>query len=339
MDASGIESLLKKLTDTFTERLHQDGIGEFAPAPPQLFHYTSDEGLKGIIERDVIWSTNYRYVNDLTEIIYANDILRDEILARLASANPLIHAVLDAVLNTPDLLVGAVDVFIACFCEEGDLLSQWRAYGGRGGGYAIGYRDIAIRSKHFGLAYNLYRVNYEEAQQREIIRHLLDLFCGAVEQLGTGINPATIDSPVLYSKVDVDKGDVTIESSLPEPLGTLCWCLATAFIRVACCFKNPNFAIEKEWRIVLFGLSERSAVPYNLKLRTLGATIIPYVELPLFTKDHPTRPGERDSNFSIEKIVYGPGLNPQVTERSIQYLTAKFPQAVPTEPSRIRAKV
>lgn len=33
-----------------------------------------------------------------------------------------------------------LDVYITCFCEDGDLLSQWRAYAGRdsAAGYALG---------------------------------------------------------------------------------------------------------------------------------------------------------------------------------------------------------
>ncbi|MFD0034910.1 DUF2971 domain-containing protein [Streptomyces sp. NPDC127172] len=35
-------------------------------------------------------------------------------------------------------------VYVACFCEEGDLLSQWRGYGGAGG-YSVGFNRGALR--------------------------------------------------------------------------------------------------------------------------------------------------------------------------------------------------
>src|SRR4051812_31880063 len=97
MDQDAIKSRIEVFTMNFKDRLAQDGIGMFAPPPPKLFHYTSADGLRGIIERDVIWATNYRYVNDLTEFLYANAILREEILARLPSASSLVHAVFDAI--------------------------------------------------------------------------------------------------------------------------------------------------------------------------------------------------------------------------------------------------
>ena len=331
----------KEFTKNFKDCLEREGIGMFAPPPPKLFHYTTADGLQGIIEKDVIWATNYRYVNDLTEFLYANEILKAELLARLPSASPLVHAVLDAILNTRDLLVGAADIFIACFCEEGDLLSQWRAYGGRGGGYAIGYQDIAIRTSLIGSDYRLYKVTYDEPKQREIIRSLLDEFFVAVEELARGWKPPPSSPPVIYSKFE--EGHVSIMSGLPEPLGNLCWHLSEAFVRVACCFKSINFACESEWRIVHVRVNEPMGASYDLQFRTSGAILIPYIELPLFTRDHASRTwsGDNKWNFSLEKIVYGPGLNAQATERSIQYLTAKarFPHEIPAEPSKIRVKV
>src|SRR5258705_2955124 len=127
MEDSAIRARKEEFITNFKAWLAEEGIGAHAPRSGlKLSHYTTADGLKGIIERDVIWATNYRYVNDLTEFLYANAILREEIVARLPSASRLVHAVFDAILNTPDLLVGASDLFIACFCEDGDLLSQWR---------------------------------------------------------------------------------------------------------------------------------------------------------------------------------------------------------------------
>ena len=90
-------------------------------------------------------------------------------------------------------------------------------------------------------------------------------------------------------------------------------------------------------------LNEPRFSPTDLCFRSSEATLIPYVELPLFTKDHYSNigPVSAKSNFALKKIIYGPGLNAQVTERSIQYLTAKarFPHEIRVEPSKIKVKV
>lgn len=343
MDSDAINARHERFTNTFEARLKQHRIGRYASPPSLLYHYTTAEGVKGIIENDEIWATNFRYVNDLTEFIYANDILREEIRHRLSSATPLVRAVLDAIMNTPDHLVGEVDIYIACFCEKGDLLSQWRAYGGRGGGYAIGLGGIKLDVDLAGSKYEIHQVNYDEAKQKVLIRFLFDEFCAAVEDIGVGINPDSIAPPVIYSSIPAALPmqpalQPKILSDVPEPLGGLCLRLAFAFLELACCFKSPSFAIEEEWRLVNKRFSESTVDPGRvINLRVSGATLIPYVKLPLFLKDHPQTVGIW--NFSLEKIMYGPGLNPRGTERSLQYLTRVFPHSVAIEQSGIKVRV
>src|SRR5271157_272364 len=305
------DQILNNCVHTFIDRLKKDGIGEYASRPStlMLYHYTTAEGLKGIIQQDKIWATNFRYVNDRTEFLYANSILESELRSRLPTKRKLIDAVFDAILQTDDLLVGAVDIFIACFCEKGDLLSQWRGYGGRGGGYAIGLGDIKLELPHAGFNYGIYQVNYDESQQKTLIKFLIDEFCTAVEQLGKGIKPASVEPPIIYSELparDPKKppAPLIIKSKAPEPLGELCKRLSFAFLEVACCFKNPLFHIEEEWRLVHKRYSESKAAPDSVEFRTSGATLIPYVALPLSTKAHPRLGGDNSRwNFSLEEIV------------------------------------
>jgi hypothetical protein len=43
-------------------------------------------------------------------------------------------------------LARRLSVFVTCFCEKGDLLSQWRAYarGASGVGYALGFESKSL---------------------------------------------------------------------------------------------------------------------------------------------------------------------------------------------------
>jgi hypothetical protein len=201
VDAETIQRRQDEFSAKLSERLKSAGVGVHATPPSRLYHYTTADGLKGIIENDVIWATNFRYVNDLAEYVYAKNLLEDEIRRRIPSAPALTRAVLDTILGTPDGLLGVVDIFIACFCEDGDLLSQWRAYGGVGGGYAIGFGDLKVEAGAPGAMYRLFKVDYDKSKQEALIRFLLDEFCSAVEELGAGIEPAKITPPVIYSHV------------------------------------------------------------------------------------------------------------------------------------------
>src|SRR5205085_11962410 len=72
--------------------------------------------------------------------------------------------------------------YLACFCENGDLLSQWRGYGSVGGGYAAGFV-----AEHLGLVQYqninkpepiVQKVIYDSAVQRKItskwLRFIID---------------------------------------------------------------------------------------------------------------------------------------------------------------------
>ena len=67
-------------------------------------------------------------------------------------------------------------VYAACFCEERDLLSQWRAYSGGVTGYAIEFSWAKLRQQ-FPIN-RLGRVEYEINQQREILSQILFTLIG-----------------------------------------------------------------------------------------------------------------------------------------------------------------
>lgn len=101
----------------------------------KFFHYTSIPVLFNILENDSMWISNTRFSNDGTE----------ERL--LKSKNLVLH-----------------DNYMACFCDKGNRLSQWRGYCYNGGAsiefelnepqaYSILHSDYATSGK-YELVYN-----------------------------------------------------------------------------------------------------------------------------------------------------------------------------------------
>lgn len=45
--------------------------------PKHLYHYTTLEGLKGIISSNALWATHYKYLNDSSEVDYARSIISE----------------------------------------------------------------------------------------------------------------------------------------------------------------------------------------------------------------------------------------------------------------------
>src|SRR4051812_23669938 len=122
-----------------------------------LFHYTSPEGLIGIVKERCLWATSAFYLNDSQELLGGIEIARKQLESiadesasqdQRARINWLLHDIRN---------VGTVQskaAFICSLSSERDLLSQWRAYC-RGGGFSIGFpadqlRDIAA-AQQFSL--------------------------------------------------------------------------------------------------------------------------------------------------------------------------------------------
>ena len=138
--------------------------------PPTLHHYTTGQGLLGMLQAGRLWATNAHFMNDPKEITYAADIVQravreaaDRHKAAVDALDPgwmdkLITFGRDRAWKAPKIEQWSSDAirtfdeqggaYIACFCREPDLLSQWRGYGAVGGGYAVGFNsaDLATRS-------------------------------------------------------------------------------------------------------------------------------------------------------------------------------------------------
>jgi len=130
----------------------------------KLFHYTTWDGLIGILDSKNMWATNYKSLNDYSEI----NLFRDKLVSLvLPYSNEIVKKLLKkfpksinginkkggiekVIRHEAELLVDAHysalgdDIYILSFCgehssdaiNENGLLSQWRGYGS-GGGAAI----------------------------------------------------------------------------------------------------------------------------------------------------------------------------------------------------------
>jgi hypothetical protein len=116
-----VESCFEKLTDLEAKAVD---------APPEvLYHYTSADGLLGIIQSRQIWPTNALYLNDTSELSHATKILAEELEAMPLRLKPNAGTFSMTIpVYSKDL---PLDHFISSFCEDKDLLSQWRRCVGR----------------------------------------------------------------------------------------------------------------------------------------------------------------------------------------------------------------
>src|SRR5690349_8458329 len=106
--------------------------------PRILYHYTDAAGLEGMLRNGNLWITDYRFLNDRSEVIHSKALARDVILERLGGATERhLRKLYEDVLRFQDAEAAYVP-FVFSLSEKRDDLSQWRGYARDGQGFTIG---------------------------------------------------------------------------------------------------------------------------------------------------------------------------------------------------------
>ena len=225
--------------------------------PEIIFHYTSAEAFISILEQNRIRATNIDFFHDAKELIYARDELLEEVMKRInilsaaAEDDPereeaCISYNLGLIGKWLDELGGhqwnANPTYVTCFCEDSDLLSQWRAYGS--GGYAIGFKAELLVENRPDL--QLKKVTY-------------------------GVNPPLREEIIAVLDAIGEKHEKGSQYSSIQ--------FAQKILPLLAGIKHRAFSEEKEWRLIQksWGSGFRTD---NINFRSSEALgLVPYVEV------------------------------------------------------------
>ncbi len=107
--------------------------------PKYLYHYTTAEGLKGIIENQEIWASDIFSLNDASEVYHGVALLKKHLATQQETSEGRLNTSLEAFREALGEIGPhtATPTYVCSFSEEPNDLSQWRAYC-PDGGYAIG---------------------------------------------------------------------------------------------------------------------------------------------------------------------------------------------------------
>jgi hypothetical protein len=253
-----------------------------------LFHYTSLEGLLGILSSKTpsIWATNILYLSDASELNYALRLLKEQIrnfqkgLGNALMPEYMFFQRLMEFIEEEDFIpTGRLGYYICSFSQEEDLLSQWRGYCPKGIGVSLGFKFSKLKECSRSSGFLIKRCVYKENKQLEQLRKLI---------IRTYNQIKIIDTNEKERKLRLD--------------------FILKFIKLAPTFKHPKFEAEREWRIIA-GL--KSDATKLIKFRPVQSMIAPYIEIPL--------PRDGD-NLYINKIVIGPTHERKLSKASIEYL-------------------
>ena len=266
------------LVEEFRKQFITEDLPEF------LYHYTSIEGFKGIIDSKQIWATAADYLlNDPTEITIAKTIASKKLKERkndFSGRNKLYDKCKTTIASSD---TSKEYQFVCSFSSEKDLLSQWRAYCPQGG-VSIGFsvprigennqylyiRNGCHHHNYYVHENYLYKCIYDRKEQEKKISDLFDF---------------------LLKNADV--AEAQLEGFLRKMIQTFSYS-----------FKHESFGEEKEWRLCCFVWSDDKQIKYRVK----DSMLIPY--LPFGTVDNENR-------SIISRIMIGPSRDKEKLKNSI----------------------
>lgn len=242
-----------------------------------LYHYTSYGGFLGIVKSKSIWASNIHFQNDDEEFLHAIKIAGTVIDTISPNISDPIESNFLAKLKVALDQITQVHIYVASFSEDGDLLSQWRAYCPRGAGISISFRYDELKpileAQGFFFAPCIYDRPRQELLMKELIEAQLNEFRAALPSHPT-------DAGVI--------GD------------NIAYRFKWKFASQAPILKHPSFSEEREWRVI------SGMVPVDhpqVDFREGPYRLIPYFKLRL--TENPA------DDIPIKNLIIGP--NPQKT--------------------------
>lgn len=260
----------------------------------RLYHFTTMNGLKGIIGDNKLWFTDYRFLNDKDEISKAYNILIKKLKER-----DYIKSSIEMHLNfrnfSRDYSLG-----ICSFSNNYDSLAQWRLYSDNCKGACIGFNRSSWDNRAQANWKTFPPLNgsiYEDAFNKPFITELIE--CSYKD----------IDLFVEQIILDFEKYFIDIENSefKPKIIKSITHDGKSEYINLIkkiASWKHPDFSYEQEERAI-------SIVPKkDVKIRVTDISLIPYYELEI---------GKSFFIDEYELIILGSKCDPNTNE-TIEYL-------------------
>ena len=286
----------------------------------ELFHYTTAEGLMGILQKQNLRATHYRHLNDSTEMGFIVPHIVKKFYVELAnffhSDSERFGLIDDVLLNNYadhqarvmfqialDQIDAMSPVFMCSLCchtskavQKSGLLSQWRGYGASGG-YCIVFdeakmlkmlEELQDRKKFSSLQHKL--VQYSGADDEIDLGKLdglaVELYKSKYNGFCNGSEVDTVGFRLLPFK-DVT-GINKLDQLLYMVLGDLPF------------YKNSAFIEEQEYRVASAALMQSSPSPEGTPPPYLfgikNNELVPFIYL--FSDD---------VKLPITRIIVGPG--------------------------------
>lgn len=255
-----------------------------------FYHYTSLQGLIGIVENNEIWLSDHRFLNDKLEYEYGKQVALS-VIAEIAikEKNTEFRVFLDELLSSIQK-PSDFGIYIGAMSRSPDKLDQWKGYGNSSESICIKFAgdfELWNTGNSHPTHIRQQRVIYNEAEQKHLISAIIQIFNDHFDEFRQFYYPFLRDLARL------------IESQ---------------FIL----FKHPEYASEDEVRLMIENL------PHILKdkkprHRITKGMVIPYISTKYISKEvNPVL-----NTLPIREIIVSPTSRPELQE-SVQVFIANM---------------
>jgi hypothetical protein len=230
-----------------------------------------------------MWTSLATHMNDKQECKFAHSVARRIAYTELKQSDATLREAFLAEFREQLERYQHLKVFVACFSEAHDLLSQWRGYGGTLG-YALGFSLDSVQNVAEKQGFQLQQVKYKNNEHEALLRPIvLDLI--------SKFNPSW----------DRTKHREQIDNSFRPGM--------TAIAEKSAIIKHPTFSEEREWRLHSHPMAP---LQDNTDFVVREGRIVPIVKVNL--ENGKTKHPHLDRDICIRGCVVGPG--PDQDERS-----------------------
>ncbi|HXM97562.1 MAG TPA: DUF2971 domain-containing protein [Candidatus Dormibacteraeota bacterium] len=267
--------------------------------PPRLYHYTSQNGLLGILSSKSLWATRLQYLNDSAELAHTIALWKDAVQYRLDQLEDIAGLAQDTRLEVETIFQGLqksfdfvskIKIHVACFSEDGDSLSQWRGYCRGGAGFSIGFESSQLITAASKQRCFLAPCIYDPAKQASLIEAMWTRILGRP--------PA--------EKRKTSRGLEFVSD----------------FVTLATVLKHPSFAEEREWRIITQEISDDHP---SIGIRQGRVVLTPYFDFQLV---------EAPEKLNLELVV-GPTPEIDLSLASVSALLTRKSCIASTRASKV----
>lgn len=287
------ESAVSKLSSSLlTEFENQQGT-----RPRTFYHYTTPDGLRGIVSGGTLWATDIAYLNDSSELDYSVKMINKELEDQALDASPAVSELLRRVNNPVTPTDSSTGYCVICFCTEGDLLSQWRAYGDSGKGFALGVDAYELGGDQLRVR----RVIYDQRIQQRLIHKTVAKFIS------------------LFEKTSQERSIEELDTAMVLP--AFSGIMSSHLAEFAFTFKHPAFSSENEWRAIFeFRRDQHLSL---LQFRNSDNLVIPYINA-MFGESPNLDGPQTKPPIPLLEIIQGPSAHPNLNLKAVHLLLERF---------------